>query len=82
VDLPSVAPLVSGRTVLFGNLPTKKFYSDAEMPLEKVTRMAEDLANRMRATGHPFILGNECDVLHVDAAHATIARKVNAMCHL
>jgi hypothetical protein len=33
----------------------------------------------MRETGHPFILGSECDVLDVPGAGATIRRKVEAM---
>jgi hypothetical protein len=33
----------------------------------------------MRGTGHPFILGSECDVLHVPEAAETIRRKVEAM---
>jgi hypothetical protein len=33
----------------------------------------------MRATGHPHILGSECDVLHVPDAAATIRAKVDLM---
>ncbi len=65
--------------VLFGNLPTKSFYSDAVMPLEKVVALAEELAERMRTTGHPFIMGSECDVLHVPGAANTIRRKIDAV---
>ena len=33
----------------------------------------------MRDRGRPFILGSECDVLHVAGAGDTIRRKVEAM---
>jgi hypothetical protein len=33
----------------------------------------------MREAARPFILGSECDVLHVEAAAETIRRKVLAM---
>ncbi len=74
-DAASVPPDV----VLFGNLPTKLFYSDTAMPIERVRQMTEELAGRMAQTGHPFILGSECDVLHVPDAAETIRRKVDAM---
>jgi uroporphyrinogen-III decarboxylase len=72
------AALVPNSTVLFGNLPTKKFYSDSLVSVEDVRRLAADLIKRMRATGHPFILGSECDVLSVPGAEATIKAKVEA----
>jgi hypothetical protein len=65
--------------VLYGNLPTKTFYSDAVMPLEEVVRRAAELCGHMAACGHPHILGSECDVLHVSDAADTIRRKVDAM---
>ena len=71
--------LVPPDTVLYGNLPTRQFYSDSAMPLDEVRRLARELAGRMRATGHPFILGSECDVLHVPEAAGTIRRKVEVM---
>lgn len=73
------AALVPPDTVLFGNLPTRQFYSDAAMPIGEVRRLARELAECMRATGHPFVLGSECDVLHVPEAAETIRRKVEAM---
>jgi uroporphyrinogen-III decarboxylase len=73
------AAIVPPDVVLFGNLPTKHFYSDATMPLERVRAMTRELVGRMRETGHPFILGSECDVLHVPESGATIRRKVDAM---
>ncbi|MCP5114044.1 MAG: hypothetical protein GY953_24690, partial [bacterium] len=79
------AAIVPKDIVLFGNLPTKTFYSDAKMPVEEVERLTCDLIERMRATGHPHILGSQCDVLHVPDAAETIRRKVAVMiqcsCH-
>jgi hypothetical protein len=71
--------VVPREVVLFGNLPTKHFYSDETLPLEDVRARTRELLTRMRETGHPFILGSECDVLHVPQAAATIRRKVEAM---
>lgn len=72
------ARLVPKQTVLFGNLPTKKFFSD-ELSETQVARLAADLLDRMRQTRHPFILGSECDVLSVCGAEAAIKAKVDAM---
>jgi hypothetical protein len=72
------AALVPDSTVLFGNLPSKKFYSDKAVSLEEVKRLAAELLAKMRATGHPFILGSECDVLSVPGSEATIMAKVEA----
>ncbi len=73
------AAMVPKATVLFGNLPTKQFYSDRELPLEKVRERIRNLAERMTATGHPFILGSECDVLYVPEADFAIRSKVQAI---
>ncbi len=73
------ATLVPRDVVLYGNLPSKSFYSDAAMPDEEVARRTAELLSRMRESGHPFILGSECDVLHVDGADAAIRRKVGVM---
>jgi uroporphyrinogen-III decarboxylase len=73
------ARLVPDDVVLFGNLPTKSFYSDGAMPLEEVVRRTSELINKMKACGHPHVLGSECDVLFVPEAEATIAKKVDAM---
>ncbi|MFO1487912.1 MAG: uroporphyrinogen decarboxylase family protein [Verrucomicrobiota bacterium] len=72
------AALLPRSTVLYGNLPTKQFYSDRVMSLEKVRELAAELSCRMRATGHPFVLGSECDVLSVPGSERTIQRKVSA----
>lgn len=73
------ARLVPKDVVLYGNLPTKLFYSDDLMPLEKVIRRTNELAAKMKACGHPHILGTECDVLFVPGAQDTIWKKVEAM---
>jgi hypothetical protein len=73
------AAVVPPEVVLFGNLPTKHYYSDETLPLDAVRSMTRDLVARMRETAHPFILGSECDVLHVPEAAQTIRRKVEAM---
>jgi uroporphyrinogen-III decarboxylase len=73
------AEVVPKDVVLFGNLPTKTFYSDAVMPDERVVELTTGLIANMRKAGHPHILGSECDVLHVPEAAATIRRKVDLM---
>lgn len=73
------AQLVPNDVVLFGNLPSKSFYSDGALPLEEVVRRTEELVRNMAACGHPHIVGSECDVLFVPEARETITRKVWAM---
>lgn len=78
VKLWEAADLVSKDTVLYGNLPSKRFLSDTLITVEGVKEMARELAARMREKNHPFMLGTECDVLCVHQAHEVIARKVEA----
>jgi hypothetical protein len=66
-------------TVLYGNLPSKQFYSDQLCPVAKVREMAKDLQAKMASTGHPFILGSECDILSVPGCERKIMDKVLAM---
>jgi hypothetical protein len=73
------ARLVPKDVVLYGNLPSRSFYSDSAMPVEEVVRRTGDLISRMRACGHPHIVGTECDVLFVREAQDTILCKVDAM---
>jgi uroporphyrinogen-III decarboxylase len=70
------AALVSKSTVLYGNLPTKQFYSDELVSLARVRELSDLLMERMRDAGHPFILGSECDVLSVPGHEQTIKAKV------
>ena len=72
------AALVPRSTVLYGNLPTKQFYSDELVSVAKVRQLSEDLTRRMREVGHPFILGSECDILSVPGCERTIKAKVEA----
>jgi uroporphyrinogen-III decarboxylase len=72
------ASIVPKHIVLFGNLPTKQFYSDDLITVEQVVEKACELIQKMREVNHPFILGSECDVLSVPGAHDTIKRKVQA----
>ena len=78
VPLWEAAPHVPKTTVLLGNLPTKKFYSEDEMPVEKVEELTRGLLGRMRAAGHPFILGSECDILSMPGYERVIMKKVLA----
>ncbi|MGC9450442.1 MAG: uroporphyrinogen decarboxylase family protein [Oceanipulchritudo sp.] len=66
-------------TVLFGNLPSKKFYSDKEYPESRLKEEARHLREKMDATGHPYILGSECDVLAVNGCECTIRRKTELL---
>jgi uroporphyrinogen-III decarboxylase len=72
------AAIVPKDVVLYGNLPTKRFYSDDLVTDAEVRRMAAELTARMRDAGHPFILGSECDVLSVPGCEQTIKAKVAA----
>lgn len=71
------AAFVPKDTVLYGNLPTKRFYA-TQLSVVDVERMAEELISRMRQVGHPFILGSECDVLSVPGSEREIIGKVDA----
>lgn len=66
-------------TVLYGNLPSKKFYSDDLCPVSEVRKMATELRQKMAMTGHAFILGSECDILSVPGCEKKIMDKVLAM---
>ncbi|MDX2112033.1 MAG: uroporphyrinogen decarboxylase family protein [Verrucomicrobiota bacterium] len=59
------AALLPKDVVLYGNLPSKQFYSDELTPPEKVREMARALKSKMASVDHPFILGSECDILYV-----------------
>lgn len=78
-DLPEIAHFINKDTVIMGNLPSKKFYADTEMTTEMVTMESRKLLEAMKATGHPFILATECDVLCVPGCEDRIMRKVMAL---
>lgn len=71
------AALVPETTVLYGNLPTKRFFSD-DITMEEVLRLADETVTRMKEANHPHILGSECDVLSVPGRHEVIVGKVAA----
>ena len=79
VKLWEAEPLVPKTTVLYGNLPTKKFYSDEDVPLSDIPVLVGEIEAKLKATGHPFIIGSECDVLSMPGYEKTIMQKVMAM---
>jgi len=76
------AKLVPDDIVLYGNLPTKKFFSDSDMPESRVLELTGELLREMKRTNQPFILGSECDVLSVKGCEQTIRRKLDAALRL
>jgi uroporphyrinogen-III decarboxylase len=80
VKLWEIEQYVAKDVVMFGNLPTKKFYSDEEVPLDGIEGRVNEIEEKLRATGHPFIISSECDVLSMPGYEKTIMAKVNAMC--
>lgn len=72
------AALIPKTTVLYGNLPSKHFYSDNTISTQKVRELSRELVTKMNEVRHPFILGSECDVLSVPKCEATIREKVDA----
>ena len=65
--------------VMYGNLPSKQFYSDDAVSPEQVVAMSSELVAKMAEVGRPYILGTECDVLSVKGAEQTIRGKVRVM---
>jgi hypothetical protein len=80
VKLWEVEPFVPMSTVIYGNLPTKKFYSDEDVPIEALPGMVDEIETRLRESGHPFIVGSECDVLSMPGYETTIMAKLEAVC--
>ena len=73
------ALIIPKSIVLYGNLPSKHFYSDKVITKAQVIEKSQELVKKMSDVGHPFILGTECDVLSVPGSTITIHEKVNAM---
>jgi len=71
--------LAHDASLLYGNLPSKHFYSAALITAERVEILGRELRERMDAVCHPFILGTECDTLSVSGAKAEIWRKIDAL---
>jgi uroporphyrinogen-III decarboxylase len=74
-----VAPLVAESIILYGNLPSRKFSSDAAITVAQVRDEAWTLIRRMRALQRAFLLGTECDVLHVPGCERALWQKIDAM---
>jgi uroporphyrinogen-III decarboxylase len=72
------AKIIPKNIVLYGNLPSKYFYSDEKITVQAVLEMSKQLIEKMKQANHPFILGSECDVLSVPEANNKINAKVNA----
>ncbi len=75
------AALVPKTTVLYGNLPTKNFYSP-QLTVADVETLSRELMDKMRAANHPFILGSECDILSVPGSEKEILSKVDAFMNI
>ena len=73
------AQIVPKDIILYGNLPSKKFFSDEMISLCDVRRTAVESLARMKAAGHPYILGTECDVLCVPGHQKTLMAKAMAI---
>jgi uroporphyrinogen-III decarboxylase len=73
------AAIVPEEIVLYGNLPSKRFYSDALCPVDMVEKQCAELLREMKAINRPFILGSECDILAVPGHEETIRQKAIAI---
>ncbi len=71
--------LLPENIVMYGNLPSKRFYSDDAISPDEVAEMSSGLLEEMAAVGRPFILGTECDVLSVPGSEQIIRDKVDVM---
>ena len=71
------ADIISKDIILFGNLPTKHFYSDEITPKDKIKKMTNELITKMKEKNHPFILGSECDILSVNVYNSKIEEKID-----
>lgn len=80
VDMGEVEPFVPKDTVMYGNLPTKKFYSDEEVPIDAIPGMVGAIEAKLLAAGHPYIIGSECDILSMPGHEKNIMAKVERFC--
>jgi len=78
-DLVHDSKIVPKNIVLFGNLPSKRFYSDELIAPGQVEEIGRQLQADLRTAGHPFILGTECDTLSVRGCERQIWSKVDAL---
>jgi uroporphyrinogen-III decarboxylase len=75
------ADIVPKDIVLYGNLPSKRFFSDDSITVADVRRMALEYIAMMKVAGHPYILGTECDVLSVPGCEKILMEKAMAIVH-
>jgi uroporphyrinogen-III decarboxylase len=80
VNLWEIERYVPKDIVLFGNLPSKKFYSDEDVPLASIADRIAEIEDKLAPSDHPFIISTECDVLSMPGYEKTIHAKINAMC--
>jgi uroporphyrinogen-III decarboxylase len=73
------AAIVPDEIVLYGNLPSKRFYSDVLCSVDMVETMSAELLREMKLINRPFILGSECDILAVPGHEETIRHKATAI---
>jgi hypothetical protein len=73
------ATLIPQSIVLYGNLPSKKFYSDELISLPDLETLCHQYHAKMKASGHPYLLGTECDVLCIDGCQKTLIDKAMAI---
>lgn len=73
------AKLLPPDIVMYGNLPSKRFYSDTTFSPDEVVAASTELIEQMERVGRSFILGTECDVLSVPGCEHTIRNKVEVM---
>ncbi|HEY3268754.1 MAG TPA: uroporphyrinogen decarboxylase family protein [Armatimonadota bacterium] len=73
------AAIVPKDIVLYGNLPSKSFYSDDLISRAEVEARACTLIAKMREANHPFILGSECDILSVPGCEETLLAKADLL---
>jgi len=73
------ARLLPKDIVLFGNLPSKRFFSDSEITVDELTRLGLELVEKMNEVNHPFILGSECDILNVPGCERALHAKAHAI---
>jgi uroporphyrinogen-III decarboxylase len=59
------ANIIPKDIVLYGNLPSKNFFSDELITVAEVRHMALEYIAKMKIANHPYILGTECDILSV-----------------
>lgn len=65
--------------VMYGNLPSKRFYSDEAISPDEVVALSTELVEKMAGVDRAFILGTECDVLSVPGSETIIRDKVDVM---